>query len=49
MINLQHQDYFLDFLKDFRNKKEEEGFVPTVDLLIEELEKADEDFGDNLK
>lgn len=39
VTSLPFVDQFVDFLRDWRAEKEREHLIPTVDLLIEELEE----------
>lgn len=39
------KEYFIPILKTWNEAKKKEGFIPTIDLLIEELEeRKDENF-----
>ena len=33
----EFMDYFINFLESWKQEKEEQGFLPTIDLLLEEL------------
>jgi hypothetical protein len=35
-------DYFINFLENWKKEKEEQGYFPSVDLLLEELNESDE-------
>ena len=34
---LTQTEQFLDFLKNYKSEKEKQGFIPTIDLLMEDL------------
>ncbi len=34
------KEYFLPLLKTWKEEKQKEGFIPTLDLLIEDLEEG---------
>jgi hypothetical protein len=38
-MNLNH--WMIDTLEGYNNKKKEEGFIPTIDMLIEELKEIE--------
>lgn len=35
------QKFLLRFLKDWKEAKEKDGLIPTIDLLLEELEEEE--------
>lgn len=34
---MEHQNELIQFLKNYQTRKQEEGFIPTVEMLIEDL------------
>ena len=41
-MNLNYLNYLMiDTLSEYNNKMKEEGFIPTIDMLIEDLKKIE--------